>query len=131
MRAVENEIINTLAERAAWYRGGCEGLEDREAYYVSGDCARDAARDLEAALSEIRVLERVIVMLRESRGASSGSAVPRTPQAILRVPDQCPHCGSWNVHLIVQGEAQCGDCHRSVKLEPTGVSRPPQEPQEE
>ncbi len=57
-------VLDTLTERARWYRDGCDGLEDRDGYYASGDCARDAASDLEAALSEIRVLESVIEKLR-------------------------------------------------------------------
>lgn len=61
---VRNEVMDTLKERMEWYRDGCEGLEDREGYYASGDCARDAARDLETALSEIRVLESVIAKMR-------------------------------------------------------------------
>lgn len=59
-----NNALTVLAERAKWYRDGCEGLEDRDGYYASGDCARDAASDLETALSEIRVLERVIALMR-------------------------------------------------------------------
>lgn len=71
-RAIEgamsaNNVLATLTERAKWYRDGCEGLEDREGYYASGDCARDAASDLEVALAEIRVLERVIALLRLRR----------------------------------------------------------------
>jgi hypothetical protein len=56
--------MDTLTERAKWYRDGCEGLEDREGYYARGDCARDAASDLETALSEIHVLELVIAKMR-------------------------------------------------------------------
>lgn len=63
------EVYRNLAERARWYREGCEGLEDREGYYASGDCARDAASDLEAALSEIRVLESVIARFRGQKVA--------------------------------------------------------------
>jgi hypothetical protein len=59
-----NEVLATLTERARWYRDGCDGLEDIAGYFASGDCARDAARDLESALSEIRVLELVIVKFR-------------------------------------------------------------------
>lgn len=66
--AFTNEMLRTLAERARWYRDGCDGLEDREGYYASGDCARDAASDLETALSEIRVLESVIRRLRGEQG---------------------------------------------------------------
>jgi hypothetical protein len=62
-----NNVLQTLTERAQWYREGCPFLEDREGYYASGDCARDAASDLEAALSEIRVLERVLVLMRTGR----------------------------------------------------------------
>lgn len=58
------EVYRNLAERAQWYRNGCPGLEDRDTYYASGDCARDAASDLESALSEIRVLELVIKKFR-------------------------------------------------------------------
>lgn len=60
----ESSSVATLTERMKWYRDGCEGLEDREGYLDSGDVARDAARDLETALSEIRVLERVIAKMR-------------------------------------------------------------------
>lgn len=69
----DGSLVNLLAARAAWYRDGCEGLEDREEYFASGDCARDAASDLETALSEIRVLEAVIVKSRETnaRGCRS------------------------------------------------------------
>jgi hypothetical protein len=63
-----NQALQTLEERARWYRDGCEGLEDRDGYYASGDCARDAASDLETALSEIRVLERVLALRREPKG---------------------------------------------------------------
>lgn len=62
-----NNVLQTLTERAQWYRDGCPFLEDREGYFASGDCARDAASDLEAALSEIRVLERVLVLARMHR----------------------------------------------------------------
>jgi hypothetical protein len=64
--AQATETLRTLTERAAWYRDGCDGLEDRDGYYASGDCARDAASDLETALSEIRVLESVIARLRSN-----------------------------------------------------------------
>ena len=57
--------LATLTERAAWYRDGCPFLEDRDSYYASGDCALDAASDLEAALNEIRVLELVIAKFRQ------------------------------------------------------------------
>jgi hypothetical protein len=59
-----SDIVKTLTDRAQWYRDGCEGLEDVAGYYASGDCARDAASDLESALSEIRVLERTLELLR-------------------------------------------------------------------
>jgi hypothetical protein len=61
----DDEIVRRLIDRAKWYRDGCEGLEDRNRYYTSGDCASDAASDLEDALSEIRVLEGVIRRFRE------------------------------------------------------------------
>lgn len=64
---IRNEVMDVLNERVEWYRDGCEGLEDRQVYYASGDCARDAASDLETALSEIRVLESVIAKLRSHR----------------------------------------------------------------
>jgi len=66
--AKESDVLNLLTERAAWYREGCPHLEDRDGYFSSGDVARDAAMDLETALSEIRVLERTIELLREHNG---------------------------------------------------------------
>lgn len=43
--------LSLLRERAAWYLGGCEGIDDREGYYLSGDCARDAGTDLMKAIA--------------------------------------------------------------------------------
>lgn len=51
----EQSQVKALEERAKWYSDGCDGLEDRESYYKSGDCASDAARDLYTAL---RVIDR-------------------------------------------------------------------------
>jgi hypothetical protein len=50
------DVLKNLSERAQWYRDGCPDVEDRDSYFGSGDCAQDAASDLEAALSEIRAL---------------------------------------------------------------------------
>ncbi len=82
-------LVGTLIERAKWYRDGCEGLEDVEGYFASGDCARDAASDLETALSEIRVLENVIAKLRQSPAATGGAAPP--PVSPASVP-ACSGC---------------------------------------
>ena len=58
-------MYRRLTARAAWYRDGCPHLDDGEQFFTSGDVARDAAADLEQALSEIRVLDSVIQRLRE------------------------------------------------------------------
>lgn len=60
----DEQIYRTLLERACWYRDGCDGLEDTVAYFASGDCARDAARDLETALAEIRMYRQVLDLQR-------------------------------------------------------------------
>ena len=44
------ERLRNLRERAKWYRAGCDGLEDREGYWQSGDVLRDVGDDLDAAL---------------------------------------------------------------------------------
>ncbi len=52
-----------LAERARWYRDGCDGLEDREGYFASGDVARDAASDLDSALAQLTAQAEEIAQL--------------------------------------------------------------------
>lgn len=49
--AVPTAPADLLRERAQWYRDGCDGLEDREGYWTSGDLLRDVASDLENALA--------------------------------------------------------------------------------
>jgi hypothetical protein len=66
--------------RARWYRDGCDGLDDRDEYFASGDCARDAGSDLDAVLSEVRVLEQVIVKLRESAALAVAGSAPAPPE---------------------------------------------------
>ena len=44
------ETVKTLRDRIAWYRAGCDGLEDRAGYFANGGLAQDAASDLETAL---------------------------------------------------------------------------------
>jgi hypothetical protein len=85
-----NEIADALTERAAWYREGCDGLEDREGYYASGDVARDAASDLQTAISEIRVLERVISLMRASLPTTEVVTVDAIKKAIgfLSMPNR-------------------------------------------
>jgi hypothetical protein len=53
--------ISFYEDRAVWYREGCQGLEDREGYYASGDCAKDAAADIFALCSRVRDLEAALV----------------------------------------------------------------------
>jgi hypothetical protein len=55
--------VKLLTDRAEWYRDGCDGLEDRDGYYASGDCASDAASDLESALAEITALRQQVQAL--------------------------------------------------------------------
>jgi hypothetical protein len=59
-RSRVNDVLATLTGRATWYREGCDHLEDRAAYFASGDVARDAASDLDDAVSEIRALRKRI-----------------------------------------------------------------------
>lgn len=101
----KNDAIKLLSDRAAWYRDGCEGLEDREGYYASGDCARDAASDLETALSEIRVLEDVITRLRADIGLP-GARVPEGGPV-----EPCPECHELNRALCeeIEGYAELAD----------------------
>jgi hypothetical protein len=46
------EQIQLLRDRAAWYRAGCDGLDDPQDYIrdVHGGLAADAASDLDRAL---------------------------------------------------------------------------------
>lgn len=45
--------LATLKARMQWYRDGCPWIADVGEYKTSGDCARDAAADLEKAIAEI------------------------------------------------------------------------------
>ena len=49
--------VALLRARAEWYRAGCDGLEDREGYWTSGDLLREVAGDLDAALARLAQVE--------------------------------------------------------------------------
>jgi hypothetical protein len=83
-------IDKLLKDRAAWYRAGCQGLEDVDDYFVSRDIAKDAAGDLESAC----------VLIADLRAVLHGRATPQqqgTKPALSPI-SQCRKCGEFLNH---------------------------------
>lgn len=86
----------TLKERAVWYAEGCDGLEDVAEYFASGDCAGDAARDLDTALAviaswrsavgdlqgQLATLTAEVERLRLQLAACTTAALGNTPERV-------------------------------------------------
>lgn len=126
----KEERVEVLRARAQWYADGCPHVLDRLSYYVSGDCARDAAVDLGAALGEIDRLKAENEHLKwnlEKAGLAIAQSCAREGTNVGLLTRQLAECREFlKQHDCSDfGQSHCATCDLLAKL---AKDEPPESP---